>query len=161
MHAENAGRHGQHEAVAAAGEVTPLDGAVFHDEAECDGDHGEIGAADAQCRHGEKPTDDADEDNACAGCREVRPAGLFHQQHGRVGTDRHEADMPQRDLSCQSEQDIQADTGDCRKRDRRDEKYRIAVSDRGIAEDCHNGSSGKEREAGGHTFFTPARPSNP
>src|SRR4029077_14952919 len=81
---------------------------------------------------------------------------------GRIGADRHEADMSERYLARKPEQYVEADAGDRRQRDGRDQEHRVAVGDDGIADgsrECQDG--GEHGYAGGHTFLTPARPSSP
>ena len=160
--AEDRHRRAQNEAVPATGEALPFDGDVLDDEPERDRDHREIWTPDAQRGHRKQATNDADQNDAGSGGREIGPAGLLHQQNGRVGADCHEADVSKRDLARQSEQDVEADAGDRGQRNGGDQEYRIAVGNCGVAENHRErDKSCEEGCAGSHTFFTPARPSSP
>ena len=94
-------RHEAHQAVLAAGQAFPLDGAVVDDEGEGDGDHREVGPGHAQRGQRQQCADDA-RDNAGDREREPEAHAVHGQDRGRVGADGVEPDMAERDLPAET-----------------------------------------------------------
>ena len=117
-----------HQAVLAAGQILPLDGAVLDDESKRDGDHRQIRSGHAERRQGEQS---ADRSRDQPGCRKGEPEAdpLQSEDRGRIGANGVEADMAERDLAGESEQHVEADADDCGQGDERQNEMRVAFGD--------------------------------
>ena len=119
-------RRDAHEAVGPAGERAPLDRAVLNNEGKGDRDHGEIGTGHAQCRQREREAHDAGDRARQRQC-DPEVDALEGEDGDRVGADRVEADVAERHLPGQPQQDVEPDADDRGQGDKREDERRVAV----------------------------------
>ena len=112
-------------------------------------------------RHGEREARDPGDRHGGRKRQPETQAGFRRQDADRVGADRVERHMTERNLSGKPEQHVEADADDRREADERDDENLVAVgfgdrkAERGQRQ--HN----RDDRAGRHTFFTSARPNSP
>ena len=156
-----------HQSVGTAGEVSPLGRAVLDDEGKGDRHHSEIGSADAKRRQRQQEADQPRDDT---GQRKRNPEidTLEGQDGGGVGADRVEADVTERHLAGQPDQDVETDADHSGQRDQRQHERRVAVRGRGIErrgrgqrQDRQWRAAKTEAIQARHTLFTAARPKKP
>jgi hypothetical protein len=125
--AAEGGRAHAHDAVLPAGEAAPFDDAVLDDEAEGDRDHRQVRPAGAQRGQGEQAAERAGEQRGQRPGEPERELQAGGEQGHRVGADRIEADVAERDLAGQAEQHVEADAGDRQQRHVGENKDVVAV----------------------------------
>jgi hypothetical protein len=151
----------------AAGEIAPFDRPVLHDEGKRNREHCEIGPAHTQRRKCQQETDGTG-DHAREREREPEVDALEREDGGGVGADRVEADMPERDLAGQADQDIEPDPDHGAERHQREHERRVTF---GLGREEQAGGGQRDdgerhglpggRDPHDHTLFTAARPSRP
>src|SRR5262249_52889192 len=97
-----------HEAIGAAGELLPLRCAVLNNKGEGDSYHGEISAGHAKRRQGQHEADPGP-DYPGKAKPDPKVETLDGKDRRRIRTDGIEADVSQRYLAGQSDQDIEPD----------------------------------------------------
>ncbi len=137
-------------AVLPPGQPVHLDQRLLHDEAEGDGDHGQIGAFDAQRRQREQAAcDDGDEHAQRPGDPEIEPAARGRDGHG-IGADRVETGMAEADLAAQADKQVEPDAGNDQQRDLADHESIVAVErERGGAGRGQHEPADQEVDEGG------------
>ena len=148
--------------------VAPFDRAVLDDERKGDRDHGEIGAGDAQSRQRQHEAHDAGDGARERQC-DPEVDALEREDGDRVGADRVEADMAERHLPGQSEQNIEPDADDRGQGDQREDERRVAIGLRRQQQRRRRSAptmaSGTTLRRGvdphRQTLFTAARPKSP
>ncbi|GJD58404.1 hypothetical protein IFDJLNFL_4324 [Methylobacterium dankookense] len=146
----------------APGQALPFDGDVLDDEAEGDRHHREVDAAHPHARIGERRAEQARDHRRAEAREQEVEAEPDRQDRARIGAEREQAGLAERDEPGEAHEDVQADRDHAVDQEQHEQTQLVLVAGGQRHGDEDNG---EEREAEGveglHTLKISRRPNRP